>query len=64
MTKPFKHSVETNEGFEVGYGYDSFKKSWMAWVIFQGYLVNEMFFDSVEQARGLFDVWLNEYRQI
>jgi len=58
----FKHSVETDDGFVVGYGGD--KKSWRAWVYHSGYVVREVNVSCIEDARGLFDVWLDEFQNL
>ena len=60
----FKHSIETETGFNVGYGSDGFRKSWRAWVYFSGYVVREMSVSCVEEARALFDAWLDEFNNL
>ena len=58
----FKHSVETDTGFVVGYRAD--KKLWTAYVYHSGYCIREMTVSSKEEARGLFDVWLDEFKNL
>lgn len=60
----FKHSAETDTGFTVGYGSDGNRKLWRAWVYHSGYVVREMMVETLEEARGLFDVWLDEFNNL
>jgi len=57
----FKHSVETDTGFVVEYAKQG--KSWVASVYHSGYIVRQMFVETLEEARGLFDRWLDEFKE-
>ena len=52
----FKHSVETDTGFVVEYAKRG--SFWMASVYHSGYVVRQITVQTLEEARGLFDVWL------
>ena len=58
----FKHSKETETGFVVEYSQQG--KSWMASVYHSGYVIRQMSVSSREEARGLFDVWLDEFKNL
>jgi len=57
----FKHSVETDTGFVVEYAKQG--KSWVTSVYHSGYVVRELNVSCIEEARALFDVWLDEFKE-
>ena len=58
----FKHSVETDTGFIIEYAKQG--KVWRTSVYHSGYVVRELNVSCIEEARALFDLWLDEFNNL